>query len=652
MAAGIANCFGQPSAPDLSEASLEQLGKIKVYSASKHLESAENAPSSVTVITADDIQQHGYRTLADILSVVRGFFVNYDRNYASLGVRGFARPSDFNSRVLLLVDGHRLNDNVYDQAMIGTEFPIDIDLVQRVEIIRGPVSSLYGSNAFFAVINVVTKHGSDLEGLEFSSEAASFNTYKGRISYGRKLQPWEFLVSGSFYGSRGHNRLFYPEFNTSQTNYGIASHVDDDQLGSALATVSYRDFTLQSVYGIREKGIPTGSYGTLFNNPGTRSNDAHLYIDLRYQHTFARSWDLSLRAFYDRYTYQGTYMYASPDNPEQVDPNLDFAAGKWWGTEMQVTKTVHRNHVTVGGEYRDNIRQNQSNYSINPYAISMNDKRTSFVDGIFLQDEFSITPSLTLNAGFRYDYYSMLESNIDPRAALIYCPWTGTAFKFIYGEAFRAPNVYEMYYSVPPNLPNFALRPENIRSTEFVWEQGLGNRLWFSTSIFYDSIRNLITSEDAGNDETIFRNLKAAKSAGVELEVKGQTSRGLEGGASYSFQQTKDRATNEFLSNSPRSLVKLNLSQPLWRRKAFVSLDAQYRSPIQFLTGASIAPFTVINATLFTRRLGKHVDFSASVYNFLDKKYFDAPSREFLQSQIQQDGRSVGFKMTWHLGER
>jgi len=166
------------------------------------------------------------------------------------------------------------------------------------------------------------------------------------------------------------------------------------------------------------------------------------------------------------------------------------------------------------------------------------------------------------------------------------------------------------------------------------------------------SIRNLITSEDAGNDETIFRNLKAAKSAGVELEVKGQASRGLEGGASYSFQQTKDRATHEFLSNSPRSLVKLNLSQPLWRRKVFVSLNAQYRSPIQSLTGASIAPFTVINATLFTRRLGKHVDVSASVYNFLDKKYFDAATLEFLQSQIQQDGRSVGFKMTWHLGER
>ncbi len=622
-----------------------------MYSASKHLQSAEDAPSSVTVITADDIQQHGYRTLADVLNVVRGFFVTYDRTYSSLGIRGFARPGDYNTRVLLLVDGHRLNDNVYDEAMIGTEFPVDVDLIQRVEIIRGPASSLYGSNAFFGVINVVTKHGADLEGLEFTTKAGSFNTYEGRISYGRKLQPWEFVVSGSFYGSRGHDRLFYPEFNTSQTNYGIASHADDDQRGSALATVSYRDLTLQAVYGTREKGIPTASYGTIFNNAGTRVTDAHNFLDLRYQHTFARSWDVLMRTFYDRYTYQGTYMYESPNTPGQVDPNLDFADGKWWGTEVQLTKTVHQNRITVGGEYRNNIRENQSNYSINPYALYMDDKRSSFVGGIYLQDEFPITPALSINAGFRYDYYSVVESSLDPRAALIYRPWTRTAFKFIYGEAFRIPNVYERYYSIPPNLPNPALRPENLRSTEVVWEQRVGARLWFSTSAFYNSIRNLITAEDAGNDE-IFRNLSDAKSVGVEMEVKGQTSRGLEGSASYSFQQSKDRATNLFLSNSPRNLVKLNLTQSLWRKTMFVSLDAMYRSRVQFTPGSSVSPFTLLNATVLSRRLGKHINLSASVYNLLDKQYFDAGSDELVQSRIRQDGRSFRVTMTWHLGGR
>ena len=121
--------FAQSTPADLSEATLEQLGTISVYSASRRLQSAGDAPSSVTVITSEEIERYGYRTLADILDTVRGFYTIYDRNYTYVGVQGFASPGDFNTRVLLLIDGHRLNDNVYDQAMLGTEFPIDIDLI-------------------------------------------------------------------------------------------------------------------------------------------------------------------------------------------------------------------------------------------------------------------------------------------------------------------------------------------------------------------------------------------------------------------------------------------------------------------------------------------------------------------------------------------
>ena len=314
------NVVGQQPNPNLADATLEELGNIPVYSASKHLQPSGEAPSSVTVLTGNQIREQGYRTLADVLRTVRSFFVTYDRNYSSLGVRGFARPGDYNTRILLLVDGHRLNDNIYDEAMIGTEFPIDVDLIERIEIVRGPVSSLYGSNALFAVINIVTKHARDLNGLELSSETASYNTYKGSISYGRTLPQAEFLISGSFYGSRGHNQLFYPEFNTPQTNNGIASHADDDQLGTALATISSHGFTLQAAYGTREKGIPTAAYETIFDNNGTLTTDSHGYVDLSYEHTFFGSWDTLARAFYDRYAYQGTYMYPSPIDPTQSQP--------------------------------------------------------------------------------------------------------------------------------------------------------------------------------------------------------------------------------------------------------------------------------------------------------------------------------------------
>src|SRR4030042_6440423 len=146
-----------PTSPDLTQLGIEELMEIEVatvYGASKYEQKVTEAPSSVTVITADEIKKYGYRTLADILRSVRGFYVTNDRNYSYVGCRGFARPGDYNSRVLVLVDGHRINDNVYDSVLVGLEFILDVDLIDRVEIIRGTSSSLYGTAAFFAVINI------------------------------------------------------------------------------------------------------------------------------------------------------------------------------------------------------------------------------------------------------------------------------------------------------------------------------------------------------------------------------------------------------------------------------------------------------------------------------------------------------------------
>jgi len=537
--------------------------------------------------------------------------------------------------------------------MICSEFPIDIDLIERIEIIRGPVSSLYGSNALFAVINIITRHGRDLKGLELSASAGSFNSYEGRASYGGRLQNLEYMISGSFYGSRGHNALFFPTLNTPETNFGISSHTDDDQVGSSLTTVSFKDFTFQAAYGTREKGIPTGAYGTLLNNPGTRTTDAHGYVDLRYQHRFATSWDVMARAFYDRYTYQGTYIYPSTIDPTGISPDFDYADGKWWGAELQLTKTIlGRNRVTIGGEYRDNFKQNQNNHQVLPYELFMDERRSSYVGALYLQDELRIAKTLSLNAGFRYDYYDHFDSSIDPSAALIYRPRPQTAFKFIYGEAFRVPNVYELYYSIAPNVANPKLRPEKIRNLEWIWEQGVRKNVSVSATVFREAMEGLITTQVVPPDGEIFANLQNAESTGLETEVSGQLPHGLEASLSYSFQQTKDTRTDQFLSNSPRHIAKFSFTQALAGKKLFASLDAQYRSGMQSLGGLAISGRTIVNATLLGRNLGKHLDISASIYNLFDKSYFDPPSSENLQMPIQQDGRSFRIKLTWHPGER
>jgi len=169
-----------------------------VFGASKYEQKVTEAPASVSIVTAEEIARYGYRTLADILQSLRGFYVSNDRNYQYSGVRGFGRPGDYNNRLLLLIDGHRANDNVYNSAYIGHEFPVDVDLIDRVEVIRGPSSSIYGTSAFFGVINVITKRGRDYQGVEVSSEAGNYDAYNGRLSYGDRYgSGFELLVSGT-----------------------------------------------------------------------------------------------------------------------------------------------------------------------------------------------------------------------------------------------------------------------------------------------------------------------------------------------------------------------------------------------------------------------------------------------------------------------
>ena len=201
-------------AQQLPELSLEELMRIdagRVFGASERVQPVTEAPASVSFITAEDIARYGYRTLADILRGVRGMYVTDDRNFSYLGARGFAKPGDYNSRILLLVNGHRVNDNVFGQAEIGAEFGMDPAMFERVEIIRGPASSLYGDSAFFAVVNVITKTGASLDGTSIAVEGGNLDTARARASVGRRLaNGLDFALSGTFERSGGVQRLYFP----------------------------------------------------------------------------------------------------------------------------------------------------------------------------------------------------------------------------------------------------------------------------------------------------------------------------------------------------------------------------------------------------------------------------------------------------------
>ena len=546
---------------DLEKKSLEELMNLEVesvYSASKYSQKVTEAPSSVSIVTSEQIQRYGYRTLADILRSVRGFYVTNDRNYIYLGVRGFARPGDYNTRVLLLIDGHRINDNVYDQASLGRDLPIEVDLIERVEIVRGSSSSLYGTSAFFAVINVITKRGRDIKGIEVSAAAESFGTFKTRLTYGKKTDNFELLVSGSHYGSHGQRQLYFKEFDTPLTNNGVAVDADDEEASSAFANLSFRDFTLHGTYGSREKGIPTGSFGTVFNDPRTRTKDRRGYLDLQYEHTFSNQWGVLARASYDSYRYDGVYIYDFSDNSTPLlVVQKDYSRGSWWSGELQLTKILGRNRLNLGTEYRDNLTQNQGNYDVDPQLTNLDDRRKSKNVAFFLQNEFSIRENLTVSVGARYDHHSTFGGTINPRLALIYHPMAKTTVKLLYGEAYRAPNNYELYYGSGSTLQTTpTLRPETITTNELVFEKYLGDHLRLSASGYVYRIKGLISQETNPADGSItFINKEQVASKGLELEIEGKLGGGIEGNLAYTLQDTRDRETGQDLTNSPDTWV-------------------------------------------------------------------------------------------------
>lgn len=620
-----------------------------VYSAAKYEQKINEAPASVTIITADQIRKYGYRTFTQVLQSVPGLFATYDRNYDYLGIRGFNRPGDYNSRVLLLIDGHRLNDAIYDQAPIGTESPVDVDLIERVEIVRGPSSSLYGTNAFFGVINVITKRGRDIKGAEASWENSTYTSNKGRLTYGQKLSSGlEFIMSGSYYYSVGQQNLFYQEFNTPDQNNGIAHRMDQDTFHNFFAKASYGDFTLQGGHVRRKKRIPTAAFGTIFNNGRDATVDDRGYLDLKYQHEFANQLTVKGRLYYDRYYYRGDY-FIDYDPPPTL--NQDFVTTDQAGGELTLVKRLFEKHkVTLGSEFRSQFRMDQSNKDANPPATYLDDKRKSNIWAFYLQDEFAITDRLILNAGFRYDHYSTFGGTVNPRAGLIYT-WRDTTAKLLYGRAFRAPNPYEQFYvGGDSNKANPDLKPEIINTYELVLEQYLGHHIRGSASGYYYEIDKLISQIlDPSDGLLVYRNGDKINAKGLELTLEGKWPSGWDGRLSYAIQEARDSASDRLLTNSPQHIVKGNLIIPLFNDKVFASLETRYMSSRLTLSGNSAKNVFLTNATLFTQQLLPGWEFSAQVNNLFAHRYGDPGSGEHLQDTILQDGRTYWLKLKYRF---
>lgn len=620
-----------------------------VYTASKYEQKISEAPARISIVTHEEIQRYGYRTFADILRSLPGFYTSYDNNYSYVGVRGFGIPGDYNTRILMLIDGHRLNDNIFDSSYVDTAFILDLDLIDRVEVVRGPSSSLYGSNAFFGVINVITKKGRDLDGIETSVAAGSHNSYQGRLSYGKRYQNGlEVLLSGSYYDSQGRTDLYYKEFDDPATNYGVAEESDDDQFNNLFFHMSYGDFSFESLYADREKGIPTAPWNTEFNDSGTRTRDGHWFANLNYQHLYESGTEIAARLFYDHYWYDGDYIY-DYGPPSDIVTFKDRDTGNWWGTEMQISHHFFDDHhLTSGGEYRGSLKQEQKTYDL--YDLWLDSNPQIDVWALFIQDEWSLLNNLLLNIGLRHDNYDSFGGSTNPRVALIYSPLADTTLKFLYGTAFRAPSTYELYYhdGYITAKPNTEIDPETIESFELIWEQQFNRNIRSAVSIYQNEIKDLIAyTLDPDDSLFYFDNLDDVEAYGTEISIEGKWNSGCLANLSYTYQHAEQKDTGERLVNSPRHMVKINGMVPIIHETLDGGLELQYESGRKTIAGKETDAILLTNLILVSNGWLEGITVSAGIYNFFDVTYDFPGSEEHRQDMLQQDGRTFRLKINY-----
>lgn len=629
---------------DLMALALEDLLQVEVTGASRFAQPTRDAPSAVTVITREEIRDHAWRTLADVLDAVPGVFTATDRMYQYAGVRGFLQPSDYNTNVLLLIDGIPTNDALYNQAFLGSEGLLDVALIERVEFIPGPGSSAYGSNAILGVINVVTTTGRKLRGTTVETTIGTHDERGAAVRYGFADDRRDVLISASGWRSDGEN-ITLPD--TEDTQFGRARGLEPDRNKRLMARHAWGNMVLFGAYSERRKGYATAPYESLFGDPRTRASDDQLLLALSHQADWRPGLNVLSRASLGSQRYRATWAYPLPEGV-----NRDEGDGHWWGLELQATDTRIDHHTLVYGvEFRNQYRVDQRNLDLgpDPNFVRLDHDHRAHQTGTYVQDEWR-HGDWRLSAGLRVDHYSSFGTMLSPRLALIQTVSPQTTVKYIYGTAYRAPNAFEMYFHDGDETmkANPDLRPERIRSVEVAVEHATDSGWTWSGSVFHNRLRSRIAQEvDADDGLLVYRNAGEARTHGVTLAGQRRWHDGSHVRASASWHESRDRTQGHQLTHSPRLVAKLDATVPLGRWR--VTLEGRHLGARTAGEGRVGGQSWGNLALVSSDRILGGARVALRIDNVFDRSLFDPASEEFAHDRLPREGRTGRLTFTWSL---
>lgn len=619
-----------------------------VEAASLHTQTLLDAPASVTLITDEDIRKRGYRTLAEALADARGLYVSYDRTYDYVGVRGFSLPGDYNTRFLVMLNGHSLMENVYGSAgSFGQDFGLDMNLIKRIEIIRGPSSALYGTNGMFATINIITKSPVEYASFRVTAETGGFGEHKVQMSSSQYLgRGANLLISASVFNNLGQS-LYFPEFDSPATNRGWAVNMDGEKGYHTFANLIWHGWSLLAYFNSREKLVPTADYGTVFNDRGTKYIDGRGFVESAYQRSIGADGQLRWRTYYDQY--RSTDRFDFPGDPAVVD-GRQGGKGDWMGTQLTYRfRAPWRGFLTLGGEGIWDLRSMMYVYEKAPvYTDILHTDRRNRSFAAFFQQEWDLSRHWKAYFGGRIDDSRYHGLSLTPRLGLIYQPSATSAVKLLYGRSFRDPNANEQFYDDGiSQAANPELRPERMQTFEAVFERQLGKRLEVSANAYHYRLDDFITAVPMNDALIQFQNAALVHSTGLELELAGQLSARWRADASLALQRS-DYGANGYLSvNSPRRVGKFLLESPVFRGRLSWSGALQYLSERKTFGGEAVPAVYLVNFTLASRRLPKGLETEVGIRNVLNRRYWDPVGTGQVMDRVEQDGRCFFVRLSW-----
>lgn len=657
----------------------------EVVAASRVSEAVEDAPSSVTIIPREELVAFGYPTIVEAVRGVRGMYVWNDHSYAAVGVRGLGRPESYTNRELVLLDGHPTNDNWIGSAYVGYDGRTDLADIERIEVVRGPGSVVYGTNAFSGVINLVSRYRDEKPGMEAGISTADYGVGRARFRAQAKLGKdsgiWT-SVSGAHSVGR---EFFFPEFaDPAVSESGHSRNADGFDAGTVQGRAWWKWLTGQWFFHTHDKAIPSGEFSTLVGDPRTRQVDTRAFFEARAEPRLSETVQSLTRAYINLYRFHGDYLHTDPAAGLEVDR----FNGQWVGLEQRLVLTpIEALRLTLGLEGQSHYRAKQTASDVSgSYLDEGGDAGNPYkVGAAYAVADATLDPRLRISAGARIDAYwrddngtSPRDSNssFNPRLAVILRPYERGNTKILGGKAFRVPSIYELYYNDGgfTQVASPSLTPESIYSVEVEHTHRFSRTVKGVAAVYANYVKDLIVARGAGNetDPTHYINSDSpVLSMGAEIGVFREWRQGWMLGGNYSYQHSEflpGYAMSDLfvrskelrrVPNSPEHLASLKGAVPILGRGLTLANRLSFQGPVYDRyedrsecgpnpaeCQSTIDPAVIWDLVLTGREERWGLTYSVGAYNVTDWRYSAPVSGEFTQdsgrslTSIVQNGRT------------